>query len=91
MPSLRALLTAAVPGLLIFADFTFWMAFSPAFALVVGATVSAAALVVTRLLYDDATDELAAWQAAAPDLAEPAGRWSPSAVPTSPAPPELRR
>lgn len=72
MPSLRALLTAAIPGFLIFADFTFWMAFSPAFALLVGALVSAAALIVTRLLYDDAGDELAAWRSAAPDLADAA-------------------
>ncbi|HEX5465717.1 MAG TPA: hypothetical protein VFW92_03475 [Candidatus Limnocylindrales bacterium] len=70
MPSWRALLAAAVPGAIIFADFTFWMAFSPGFALAVGLVVSVATLIVTRLLYDDAGDEARAWAEAAPDLAE---------------------
>lgn len=70
MPSPRALLAAGVPGLVVFADFTFWMGFSPRFALLIGAVVSLAALLVTRLLYNDAEGELAAWRAAVPDLDE---------------------
>lgn len=70
MPTSRALLAAAVPGLLIFADFYLWMAFSPSFSIAVGLIVAAATLIVTRLLYDDASGELEAWRAAAPDLSE---------------------
>ncbi|MGH2467026.1 MAG: hypothetical protein ACRDGL_04775 [Candidatus Limnocylindrales bacterium] len=76
MPSLRAILTAAVPGALIFADFVFWMGFAPAFALLVGLIVSAATLIVTRLLYDDAAAEAAAWAEAASGVGEPAVGWS---------------
>lgn len=83
MPSLRAILTAAVPGALIAADFVFWMGFAPAFALLVGLSVSAATLIVTRLLYDDAASEAAAWADAAPDLGEAAAVRS---APTTAAP-----
>jgi hypothetical protein len=61
MPTWRAVLAAAVPGIVIFADFTLWMGFSPVFAAAVGLVVGLVALGVTRLLYDDADGELAAW------------------------------
>ncbi len=71
MPTRRAVLAAAIPGVLVCAVFWLWMKMPVAVAATAGIVWSIGSLVVTRYLYDDAEVELAAWRAEAPDLAGP--------------------
>ncbi len=70
MPTRRALLGAALPGLFTF--IVFWLSLGVALpaAFALGVLWAAGSLLVTRLIYDDAEAEQAAWVAEAPDLAE---------------------
>ncbi len=69
----RALLAAAVPGLLVFAIAWAWLSLSLWASAIAGIVWTLISLVVTRVLYDDPEPELAAWRAAAPDLADLVG------------------
>ena len=71
MPTGRALLAAAIPGIVVCAVFWLWMMVPVPVAATAGILWSIGSLVVTRFLYDDAEGELAAWRADAPDLAGP--------------------
>jgi fatty acid desaturase len=71
MPDRRALVTAALPGLLTFLVFWLWLGISFAAAVVVGLAWGVATLIVTRLLYEDPETDAAAWRQEAPDLAGP--------------------
>jgi hypothetical protein len=70
LPTSRAILAAAIPGLIVFSTFYFWLGLAPAVAVGAGILWTAASLLVTRVLYDDAESEMAAWRDAAPDLAD---------------------
>lgn len=65
----RAIVAALVPAVIVFAVFHFWLGLATALAVVAGVAWALGSLLVTRLLYDDADAELAAFRAAAPDLA----------------------
>ena len=69
MPTHRALIAAAVPGLLVFAVAWLWLGLALWASVMAGGLWSLISLVVTRVLYDDAEPDLAAWRRAAPDLA----------------------
>ena len=69
MPTHRALIAAAVPGLLVFAVAWLWLGLALWASATAGFVWSLISLVVTRVLYDDAEPDLAAWRRAAPDLA----------------------
>jgi hypothetical protein len=84
--SRRAILLALLPGLIVAFLFNDSLGFSTWFAISAGVVWFALTLVVTRLLYDDAQGELAAWRAAAPDLAEGAGHDPADVAATSPGP-----
>ena len=66
---LRPLVAALVPGLIVAAVFRWWLGLDLQIALLGGVAWAAGSVVVTKLLYDDAEDELAAFRTAAPDLA----------------------
>ena len=66
---LRPLVAALVPGLIVAAVFRLWLDLNLEIALLGGVAWAVGSLVVTRLLYDDAEDEIAAFRAVAPDLA----------------------
>ena len=69
MPTRRAVLSAAIPGVIVCAVFWIWIGVPLPAALAAGLLWSFGSLLVTRFLYDDAEGELAAWRAEAPDLA----------------------
>jgi fatty acid desaturase len=69
MPTWRALIAAAVPGLITFLVFWRLLGTSAPVAALVGAIWAVASLFVTRLLYDENELEEAAWREQAPDLA----------------------
>ena len=69
MPTARAFIAAAIAGFLVFAVGVAWLSLSVGTAVVAGVVWALLSLLVTRVVYDDADRELAAWTAAAPDLA----------------------
>jgi xanthine/uracil/vitamin C permease (AzgA family) len=71
MPTPRALLAAAIPGVVVVAVFWFWLKMPVTAAVAVGIAWALASYLVTRYLYDDADAEIAAWREEAPDLAGP--------------------
>ena len=68
-PTRRALVAAAVPGLLVFGVAWLWLGLALWASAIAGIVWSLVSLAVTRILYDDAEPDLAAWRAASPDLA----------------------
>lgn len=73
MPTFRALVLAAIPALLVFLIFWVWLGVAPQLAAAVGLLWGVICLILTRVIYDDHSAEIAAWRAAAPDLADPPG------------------
>ncbi len=71
MPTRRAVLAAAVPGIVVWAVFWLWMKMPLLVAATLGVLWGIGSLIVTRYLYDDAEGELDAWRVEAPDLAGP--------------------
>jgi Mg/Co/Ni transporter MgtE len=69
MPTWRALIAAAVPGLITFLVFWRLLGTAAPVAALVGVIWAVASLFVTRLLYDENDAEAAAWREQAPDLA----------------------
>jgi Mg/Co/Ni transporter MgtE len=69
MPTWRALIAAAVPGLITFLVFWRLLGTAAPVAALVGLIWAVASLFVTRLLYDENDAEAAAWREQAPDLA----------------------
>jgi hypothetical protein len=65
----RPLVAALVPALIVIAVFHWWLRLDLVVASAAGVAWAFGSLVVTRLLYDDAAEELAAFQAADPALA----------------------
>ena len=68
--SLRVPILAAIPALLVFLVFRFWLGLPVPVAALAGALFGVLFFVLARVLYDDAEAELAAWRQAAPDLQE---------------------
>lgn len=68
--SLRVPILAAIPALLVFLVFRFWLGLPVPVAALAGALFGVLFFVLARVLYDDAEAELAAWRLAAPDLQE---------------------
>lgn len=66
---LRPIVAAVVPALIVLAVFHWWLRLPLPVAVAGGVAWAIGSLVVTRLLYDDADEELAAFRAAAPELA----------------------
>ncbi len=71
MPTRRAVLLAAIPGIVVWGVFWLWMKMPVLVAATLGVLWGIGSLIVTRYLYNDAEGELAAWRAEAPDLAGP--------------------
>lgn len=71
MPTWRALIAAAVPGLITFLVFWRLLGTAAPVAALVGVIWAVASLFVTRLLYDENEAEAAAWREQAPELAVP--------------------
>jgi len=71
VPTLRALLSAAVPGAIVYAAFGIGLAVPAPLALLLAAAFTITVLCVTRVVHEEPEEELAAWRAEAPDLA----RW----------------
>lgn len=69
MPTWRAFIAAAIPGLITFLVFWRLLGTSVPVAALVGLIWAVASLFVTRLLYDEDEVEAAAWREQAPDLA----------------------
>lgn len=77
MPTLRALLHAAVPGGIVFVAFGYWIGVPMPFAVIATVLFTVAVLYLTRVVHEEPEEELTAWRLAAPDLAtwhEPAPR-----------------
>ena len=70
MPTRRAFVAAMIPAVVVFAIFWRWLGFPVFLAAGLGLLFGLAGLLVTRSVYDDATEELEAWRQVAPDLAE---------------------
>jgi Mg/Co/Ni transporter MgtE len=69
MPTWRAFIAAAVPGLITFLVFWRLLGTAAPVAALVGVVWGVASLFVTRVLYDEHDAESAAWREQAPDLA----------------------
>jgi hypothetical protein len=69
MLTLRALLYAAVPGVIVFLAFGYWIGVPLVFAAAAALMFTFAILYLTRVVHEEPEEELAAWHAAAPDLA----------------------
>jgi asparagine N-glycosylation enzyme membrane subunit Stt3 len=80
MPTLRALLYAAVPGVIVFLAFGYWIGVPMPFAVLAATAFTLAILYLTRVVHEEHEEELAAWAAAAPDLA-PTQLTAASAIP----------
>ena len=65
----RAIVAAVVPAVIVCGVFHFWLGLELWVAVVAGFAWALGSLIVTRVLYDDADREIAAFRAAAPDLA----------------------
>jgi hypothetical protein len=65
----RAIVAAVVPGVIVWAVFHFWLGLELWVAVAAGLAWALGSLIVTRLLYDDADAEIAAFRTAAPELA----------------------
>jgi hypothetical protein len=71
MATVRALLAAAIPALVVVLVFWFWLKMPVTAAVAAGIAWALGSYVVTRYLYDDAEAEIGAWREEAPDLAAP--------------------
>lgn len=71
MPTLRALLYAAVPGAIVFVAFGIGLGVPAPVALALGGAFTLAVLYFTRVVHEEPEEELAAWAAEAPEL----GSW----------------
>lgn len=77
MLTLRALVYAAVPGVIVFVAFGYWIGVPLVFAAAAALFFTFAILYLTRVVHEEPEEELAAWRVAAPDLAmgqEPTSR-----------------
>ena len=66
---LRPLVAAVVPALIVVVVFRLWLGLDVVIAVLAGMLWALGSILVTRLLYDGAEEELAAFREAAPELA----------------------